>query len=544
MIEAHFGVPMTGAVLVPLNTRLDAAGIAFILEHSEAKVLLVDRAFAALAAAALAPLDRPPVVVDVDDPEYTGPGERIGAQDYESLLASGDPGYRAQRTRRRVAGHLPELHLGHHGQPEGRRRTTTAAPTSTRSATSSTWDMPRHSVYLWTLPMFHCNGWCFPWTMAADAGTNVCLRKVDAATIYRLDRASTGVTHYCGAPVVHNLLLDAPAELRRARPRAPGADRGRAAAGPRPSRALERLGIDLTHVYGLTETYGPATVCAKHAAWADLRRRGARARRNGAAGRALPARGRHDGDRPRRRAARCRRTARPIGEIVFRGNITMMGYFKNPPATEQAFAGGWFHSGDLAVLHPDGYMKIKDRAKDVIISGGENISSVEVEDALYRHPAGRLRAAVVAQPDEKWGETPCAYVELQPGATATRGRADRALPAAARRASRCRAPWSSPRSRRPRPGRSRSMSCASVPAPRRRSSRDRYGSSRDRVRIEQGANTVEQESRREHDMTETTTSGTRQRAGRGPRSSGGRPPAGSSGSPSPAATATTRCPAR
>jgi fatty-acyl-CoA synthase len=414
MIEAHFGVPMTGAVLVPVNTRLDAASISFLLEHSEAKVLLVDRAFSALAARALAPLARPPVVVDVDDTEYTGPGERIGAQDYESLLASGNPDH----ARTEPADEWQAISLnytsGTTGNPKGVVVHHRGAHL-TAIGNIVTWDMPRHSVYLWTLPMFHCNGWCFPWTMAANAGTNVCLRSVDAATIYRLV-AEHRVTHYCGAPVVHNLLLDAPAELRATLDHDLHA---MIAAAPPPARTFEgaeRLGIDLTHVYGLTETYGPAAVCAKHESWAELDVE-TRARRNGrqgvrylledgmtvidpATGDEVPA----DGE--------------TVGEIVFRGNVTMMGYFKNPEATEQAFAGGWFHSGDLAVREPDGYVKIKDRAKDVIISGGENISSVEVEEALYRHPAVAF-AGVVAQPDERWGETPCAYVELQPGASVT-----------------------------------------------------------------------------------------------------------------------------
>ena len=414
MIEAHFGVPMTGAVLVPINTRLDAAGISFILDHCEATVLLVDRAYADLAARALAALARPPVVVDVDDTEYTGAGERIGTQDYESLLASGDPGF--ERTEPLDEWQAISLNYtsGTTGDPKG-------VVVHHRGAHLNavgnilTWDMPRHSTYLWTLPMFHCNGWCFPWTMAANAGTNVCLRTVDAATIYRLI-AEHGVTHYCGAPVVHNLLLDAPEELRATLDHEVHA---MIAAAPPPARTFEgaeRLGIDLTHVYGLTEVYGPATVCAKHASWADLDVE-ARARLGGrqgvrylledgmtvidpATGAEVPA----DGE--------------TVGEIVFRGNITMMGYFKNPAATETAFAGGWFHSGDLAVREPDGYVKIKDRAKDVIISGGENISSLEVEEALYRHPAVAF-AGVVAQPDEKWGETVCAYVELRPAASVT-----------------------------------------------------------------------------------------------------------------------------
>ena len=281
MIEAHFGVPMTGAVMVPINIRLDAAGIAFILEHSEARVLLVDRAFAALATAALARLTRPPLVVDVDDAEYTGPGERIGSQEYEGLLASGDPGYRRSEPADEWQAVSLNYTSGTTGNPKG-------VVVHHRGAHLNavgnilTWDMPRHSVYLWTLPMFHCNGWCFPWTMAANAGTNVCLRSVDAASIYRLV-AEHRVTHYCGAPVVHNLLLDAPAELRATLDHELHA---MIAAAPPPARTFEgaeRLGIDLTHVYGLTETYGPAAVCAKHASWADLDV-AARARRNGRQG--------------------------------------------------------------------------------------------------------------------------------------------------------------------------------------------------------------------------------------------------------------------
>ncbi len=277
-----------------------------------------------------------------------------------------------------------------------------------------TWGMPRHSVYLWTLPMFHCNGWCFPWTVAANVGTNVCLRRVDAADIFRLMR-SEGVTHYCGAPIVHSLLISAPEELRE------GVSRVSAmvAGAPPPAaviEGMERLGFDLTHVYGLTETYGPAAVCAKHEGWDGLDAAG-RARRNG-----------RQGVRYQLQDAMTvidEQTSRPvpadgqtIGEIVFRGNITMKGYLKNPAATREAFDGGWFHSGDLAVVEPDGYVKIKDRAKDVIISGGENISSIEIEDVLYRHPAVAV-AGVVAQPDPKWGETPRAYVELKPGAQAS-----------------------------------------------------------------------------------------------------------------------------
>src|SRR5262245_11321196 len=275
--------------------------------------------------------------------------------------------------------------------------------------------MPHHSVYLWTLPMFHCNGWCFPWAMAANAGTNVCLRKVDPARVFALIKQHR-VTHYCGAPIVHNTLINADPQLRA------GITHNVAAmvAGAAPPQAMiegmERIGFDLTHVYGLTEVYGPATVCAKHEEWSELEA-GARAERNGRQGvRYILQEGATVMDP---------QTLRPVppdgqtmGEIMFRGNITMKGYLKNPRATREAFAGGWFHSGDLAVLHPDGYMKIKDRAKDIIISGGENISSIEVEDALYRH-AAVLAAAVVAQPDPTWGEVPCAFVELKPGAEAT-----------------------------------------------------------------------------------------------------------------------------
>jgi fatty-acyl-CoA synthase len=413
MVEAHFGVPMTGAVLNAINNRLDAATIAFILDHAQARVLITDREFAPAVAGALRRCEASPLVIDIDDPEYDGPGDRLGAVDYEALLAGAAPEY--QRTEPADEWQAIALNYtsGTTGNPKGVVYHHRGAHLNA-VGNILTWGMPRHSVYLWTLPMFHCNGWCFPWTVAANAGTNVCLRKVDAADILRLMR-SEGVTHYCGAPVVHSLLINAPEELRE------GVGMVSAmVAGAAPPAAMiegmERLGFDLTHVYGLTETYGPAAVCAKHEGWNDLDVAG-RARRNGRqgvryllqdamtvidpqTGRPVPA----DGE--------------SIGEIVFRGNITMSGYLKNPDATREAFDGGWFHSGDLAALEPDGYVKIKDRAKDVIISGGENISSLEVEDVLYRHPAVAL-AGVVAQPDPKWGETPRAYVELKPGAAAS-----------------------------------------------------------------------------------------------------------------------------
>jgi fatty-acyl-CoA synthase len=414
MLEAHFGVPMTGGVLAAVNTRLDAATISFVLDHSEAKALLVDREFSAVVGKALATASVRPLVIDVDDPEYTGPGARIGTLEYESLLAGGDPGYaRSQPVDEWQAISL-NYTSGTTGSPKGVVYHHRGAHLNA-VGNILTWSMPRHSVYLWTLPMFHCNGWCFPWTVAANAGTSVCLRRVGAAEIYRLFRTER-VTHYCGAPIVHQMLLDAPAELRT------GIDHqisAMVAAAPPPAsmiEGMERLGIDLTHVYGLTEVYGPATVAARQDAWADLDIVD-RARANGRQGvRYLledamtvvdPTTG-----------AEVPADGATMGEIVFRGNVVMKGYLKNPTATAEAFADGWYHTGDLAVRDPDGYVKIRDRAKDVIISGGENISSVEVEDALYQHPAVAF-AAVVAIPDPTWGETPRAYVELKAGASAT-----------------------------------------------------------------------------------------------------------------------------
>ena len=414
MYECHFGVPMAGAVLNTLNTRLDADAIAFTLKHGEAKALITDREFSEIIKSALGKLDSPPLVIDVDDPEDVSSGTRIGETDYEALLKEGDA---------EVAWEVPSdewnaialnYTSGTTGNPKGVVYSHRGAYLSA-IANILTWDMPRHAVYLWTLPMFHCNGWTFPWAMAAVAGTNVCLRKIDAAAICGLIRQYK-VTHYCGAPIVHSLLVNAPAELRAGINHRVHA----LVAGASPPSALiaamERLGIDLTHVYGLTEVYGPATVCVKQDSWADLDP-DQRAALNGRQGirymleedvtvldplnmQPVP----RDGE--------------TMGEIVFRGNMTMKGYLKNPTATAESLAGGWFHSGDLAVVHPDGYVKIRDRAKDVIISGGENISSLEVEDAICHHHAV-LSAAVVAQPDKVWGETPCAFVELLPGKQAS-----------------------------------------------------------------------------------------------------------------------------
>ena len=413
MVEVHFGVPMTGAVLNTINTRLDAATIAFILDHAQARVLITDREFSPAVAGALRQCEATPLVIGIDDPEYAGPGDRLGEIEYEELLAGASPEYdRAEPTDEWQAISL-NYTSGTTGNPKGVVYHHRGAHLNA-VGNILTWGMPRHSVYLWTLPMFHCNGWCFPWTVAANVGTNVCLRRVDAADIFRLMRAE-GVTHYCGAPVVHNLLINAPEELRE------GVGRVCAmVAGAAPPAAMiegmERLGFDLTHVYGLTETYGPAAVCAKQEEWDGLDV-AERAQRNGRQGVRYQLQDAMTVVDPQ--------TSRPvpadgqtIGEIVFRGNITMKGYLKNPAATQQAFDGGWFHSGDLAVVEPSGYVKIKDRAKDVIISGGENISSIEVEDVLYRHPAVAV-VGVVAQPDSRWGETPLAYVELKPGARAS-----------------------------------------------------------------------------------------------------------------------------
>ena len=414
MVDAHFGVPMTGAVLNTLNTRLDAESLGFMLNHGEARAVIVDREFSAVMRDALATLGRKLLVIDVDDPEYTGAGERIGDHEYESFIAQGDADYSWRNPEDEWNAIGLNYTSGTTGDPKG---VVVHHRGAYLNAVSNiiTWTLPRHPVYLWTLPMFHCNGWCFPWTVAAQAGVNICLRKVEAAAIWHAIREHK-VTHYCGAPIVHSMILNAPVALRE------GVDHKVCAmvAGAAPPASMiagmEEIGFDLTHSYGLTEVYGPAAVCEKHEEWA-LKDIGERARLNARQGiryllqeavtvldpvtmQQVPA----DGE--------------TIGEIMFRGNITMKGYLKNEKTTKAAFAGGWFHTGDLGVIHPDGYIKIKDRSKDIIISGGENISSVEVEDVLYCHPAV-LVAAVVAMPSEKWGETPCAFIELKPGANVT-----------------------------------------------------------------------------------------------------------------------------
>ncbi|MGE4370173.1 MAG: acyl-CoA synthetase [Burkholderiaceae bacterium] len=416
MVEAHFGIPMLGAVLNAINTRLDPATVAFMLDHGEASVVIVDSEFSGIMEKALAlrQSDRPILVVDVVDPVYTGHGERIGSLDYEALVAQGDPEFAWALPDDEWDAIALNYTSGTTGNPKGvvysHRGATTAAISNLLE-----WDMPKHAVYLWTLPMFHCNGWCFPWAVAARAGVNVCLRKVEAQAIFDAIREH-GVTHYCGAPIVHSLLVNAPASLKEGVPSGVKAMVAGAAPPASMIEGMERLGFDLLHVYGLTEVYGPATVCAKHEEWNDLDI-GERARLNSRQGVTYHL--------ERGIAVMNPETMQPVpadgetmGEIMFRGNITMKGYLKNPKATREALAGGWFHSGDLAVMYPDGYVKIKDRSKDIIISGGENISSIEVEDVLYRHP-DVLAAAVVARPDSRWGETPCAFIELKAGSTAS-----------------------------------------------------------------------------------------------------------------------------
>jgi fatty-acyl-CoA synthase len=410
MIECHFGVPMTGGVLNTLNTRLDAETIAFMLEHGEAEVLITDTEFSPTIEQALSQVKRKIAVIDVDDSLGPG-GERLGNTEYETFIASGDPEF----AWRPPADEWDAISLnytsGTTGNPKGVVYHHRGAYMNALSNIID-WGMPRHSVYLWTLPMFHCNGWCFPWTMAANAGTNVCLRRVEAKPIFDAIRTHR-VTHYCGAPIVHAMLINAPDAMKEGIAHKVSCLVAAAAPPAAVIEGMQRIGFDITHVYGLTETYGPAAVCAKHAEWEALDI-AARTERNGRQGVSYTCEEGMTVMDPETMQP-VARDGETIGEIMFRGNITMKGYLKNPKASEEAFAGGWFHSGDLAVLQPDGYVKIRDRSKDVIISGGENISSLEVEDVLYRHPAV-LAAAVVAQPDPKWGETPCAFVELKPGA--------------------------------------------------------------------------------------------------------------------------------
>ena len=412
MVEAHFGVPMTGGVLNTLNTRLDPEAIAFMFDHGDAKVLITDTEFAPIVKPALARFGRKLTVVDIVDPLGPG-GERLGSRDYESFIAEGDPLFEWKHPADEWQAISLNYTSGTTGNPKGVVYHHRGAYLNALSNIID-WGMPRHAVYLWTLPMFHCNGWCFPWTVAANAGTNVCLRRVEAKLILDAIREHK-VTHYCGAPIVHGMLINAPEEWKKGI--AHKVNCLVAAAAPPASviEGMQRIGFDITHVYGLTETYGPAAVCAKHPEW-DALDIGTRTERNGRQGvRYTCEEGMTVMDPETMREVPW--DGETMGEIMFRGNIVMKGYLKNPASTLKAFEGGWFHTGDLAVMQPDGYVKIKDRSKDVIISGGENISSLEVEDALYRHPAV-LACAVVAKPDAKWGETPLAYVELKPGSSA------------------------------------------------------------------------------------------------------------------------------
>jgi fatty-acyl-CoA synthase len=407
IFEAHFGVPMLGAVLNALNTRLDPAAIAFMLQHGEAKVLIADRELSGVVERALHGMERPPLVIDIDDPLASG-GELLGAATYEDFLASGDPQFQWSLPADEWDAIALNYTSGTTGNPKGVVLHHRGAYLNAVSNVV-TWAMPHFPVYLWTLPMFHCNGWCFPWTVALLAGTSVCLRRIEAGAIFEQIRAHR-VTHFCGAPVVHNMLVNAPDSMRAGiEHRVHGMIAG--AAPPQPViEGMERIGFDLTHVYGLTEVYGPASVCAKHPEW-DCLTLEERAERNGRQGVAYELQEDMIVADPQTLVP-VPRDGQTMGEILFRGNITMKGYLKNPSATEEAFRGGWYHTGDLAVVYPDGYAKIRDRSKDIIISGGENISTLEVEEVLYRHPAV-LEAAVVARPDEKWGETPCAFVTLK-----------------------------------------------------------------------------------------------------------------------------------
>ena len=414
MLDAHYGVPMCGAVLNTINTRLDADTVAYILEHGEAKAIIVDRQFAPVVGAALAQIKRKILVIDNDDPLYTGPGERLGNLEYAEFLATGDADYQWSLPKDEYAPIALNYTSGTTGRPKGvvyHHRGTWIEALGHVAA----WPIPMHPVYLWTLPLFHCNGWAFGWTVTAMAGTHVCLRAVDPAVIFPMI-VEHGVTHMCGAPTVLGLLVAAPAEQRRSFTKRVAIQ---VAGSPPPAKVIaemEGLGFDVLHVYGMTELQGPSTLSAPQEAWAKLPA-DERANKMALQGvRYQVVDGQIVGDP---------KTGKPvprdgvtIGEVLMQGNTVMLGYLKDPKATAAAFRGGWMHTGDLAVWDESNYIEIKDRMKDIIISGGENISSVEVEIALYKHPS-TLLAAVVARPDEKWGETPCAFVQLKPGVTAT-----------------------------------------------------------------------------------------------------------------------------
>jgi fatty-acyl-CoA synthase len=414
MLDAHYGVAMTGAVLNTLNTRLDAAILAFTLDHAETKVLITDREYSKVIKGALGLAKVKPRIIDYDDPEYSGPGERLSDVEYEDFLQQGEEDFPWAMPVDEWDAISLNYTSGTTGDPKGvvyhHRGAYLLAMGNVLTCA-----MGRHPVYLWTLPMFHCNGWCFPWTISIVAGVHVCLRQVRAAPIYDAI-ARHKVTHLCGAPIVMSTLLNAAAHEKKPLPHTVEFV---TAAAPPPEAVLAAMraaGFNVTHVYGLTETYGPASINEWHREWDALPapEQAARKARQGVRYPVLQGLDVLDSDTMQP----VTRDGETIGEVMFRGNVVMRGYLKNEATTEKAFAGGWFHSGDLAVVHPDGYIQIKDRSKDIIISGGENISSIEVEDALYRHPAVQA-AAVVAKADDKWGETPCAFVELKPGTTAT-----------------------------------------------------------------------------------------------------------------------------
>ncbi len=411
MFECHFGVPMSGAVFNAINTRLDAKTVAFILEHAEAKVLLTDREFSDVVSEALSLVKHDVTVVDVDDPLFEG-GELVGSMTYEALLQTGDPDFDWQLPEDEWNAISLNYTSGTTGNPKGVVYHHRGAYLNAIN-NAVTWSMGMHPRYLWTLPMFHCNGWCFPWTIAAMTGTTICLRAVREQAIYDSFR-NDGVTHFCGAPVVLNTLINAPDDMKDG---VPGGIKVMTAGAAPPAaviQGMEALGFDVTQVYGLTETYGPMIASAWQSKWddADDAERARLKARQGISSIMAGAMTVADPE-----------TLEPVpwdgetqGEVFMQGNIVMKGYLKNPSATEEAFSGGWFHSGDIAVCHPDGYIQIRDRSKDVIISGGENISSIEIEDVLFRHP-DILEAAVVAKSDEKWGEHPCAFVTPMEGAT-------------------------------------------------------------------------------------------------------------------------------
>ncbi len=413
MLEAHYGVPMAGAVLNALNIRLDADTIRFMLRHGEARAVLVDREFSAIIREAVEGLDEPPLLIDINDPEL-GSDDAVSELGYEAFIAQGDPAFDWQPPADEWDAIALNYTSGTTGDPKGVVYHHRGAYLNAVS-NQMVWAMGHHPVYLWTLPMFHCNGWCFPWTITACIGTHVCLRKVEPVKILELIRDHQ-VTHFCGAPIVLNGLLNAPEQARGWLDHPVKAMTAGAAPPAKVIGAVEDMGIAITHVYGLTEVYGPVTVCAWHKEWdaLPLEERARVKARQGVRYPMLEGLMVADPDT----LEPVPDDGRTMGEIFMRGNTVMKGYLKNPSATDKSFKGGWFHTGDLAVRHPDGYVEIKDRLKDIIISGGENISTIEVEDVLYRHPAV-LEAAVVARPDEKWGETPCAFVTLREGQAAT-----------------------------------------------------------------------------------------------------------------------------